>query len=357
MTHHHLARWACGAALAVALAAPRAPAQSAGLVERGVRAYQDVEFAAAATLLRRALAGGLSDSERIQALAYLGAAEVFAGPRGRDSARAVFRRLVLFDPRHRPDPLVFPPQVLAVYEEVRHATKAVRVEAPSEASFKPAVEGGGFVARLHPTSYQEIEVRIRREDGTVVRTLYVGPVSDSLDVRWNGLDMDDGEVRSGRYVLSVASRRAVGEPVVHTVLLPLRAEFVAPDTLPLLPMLPDSLLLPEQVPLSAGTGSLASGLLAAGAAIALPSLVANGTQPSGAQFAVAGVLSLTGIVGFVTQPGRVQRRHIAANTATRAEWQRRADDVRAENARRRDAARLMVWVGPATVIDSLGEGP
>lgn len=354
---HHLARWACGAALAVALTAPQAPAQSDGLVERGVRAYQDVEFAAAATLLRRALAGGLSDSGRIQALDYLGAADVFAGPQGRDSARATFRRLALFDPRHRPDPLVFPPQVLAVYEEVRRATKAVRVEAPAEASFKPAVEGGGFVARLLATSFHEIEVRIGREDGTVVRTLYVGPVSDSLDVRWNGLDKDDGEVRSGRYVLSVASRRSLSGPVVRTVLLPLRAEFVAPDTLALLPMLPDSLLLPEQVSLSAGIGSLATGLLASGAAIALPSLVADGTQPSGAQFAVAGALSVAGIVGLVTQPGRVQRRHMAANAATRAEWQRRADAVLAENARRRDAARLMVWVGPATVIDSPGEGP
>ena len=121
----HLAVWACGAALAVALAAPQASAQSDGLVERGVRAYQDVEFAAAATLLRRALAGGISDSERIQALAYLGAAEVFVGPQRRDSARAAFRRLVLSDPRYRPDPLAFPPRVLTVYEDVRRATKAV----------------------------------------------------------------------------------------------------------------------------------------------------------------------------------------------------------------------------------------
>jgi hypothetical protein len=122
-------------------------------------------------------------------------------------------------------------------------------------------------------------------------------------------------------------------------------------------MLPDSLLLPEQASRSTGIRPLATGLLASGAAIALPSLVADGTEPSGARFAVAGALGLVGIVGFVTEPGKVQRRHIAANVATRAEWQRRADSVRAENARRRDAARLMVWVGPATVVDSLGEGP
>jgi hypothetical protein len=167
--------------------------------------------------------------------------------------------------------------------------------------------------------------------------------------------MNDGEVRSGRYVLSVASRRTVSAPVVRVVKLPLRIEIVVPDTT-VMPTLPDSLLLPEQVSLRAGTGSLATGLLAAGAAIALPSLVAGGTQPSGAQFAVAGVLSLTGIVGFVTEPGRVQRRHMAANAATRAEWQRRAEAVRAENARRRDAAHLIVSVGPASVIDSLGGG-
>ena len=352
---HRFAAWGCGIALVLAFAAPQASAQSDGLVERGVRAYQDVEFEAAATLLRRALAGALSDSEQIQALDYLGAAEVFAGPQRRDSAQAAFRRLALIDPRHRPDPLVFPPQVLAVYEEVRRSTKAVRVEAPPEARFKPAVEAGGLSVRLHATSSHEIEVRIGREDGAVVRTLYVGPVSDSLDVRWNGLDMNDGEVRSGRYVLSVASRRSVSAPVVRVVKLPLRVEIVVPDTT-VMPTLPDSLLLPEQVSLRAGTGSLATGLLAAGAAIALPSLVADGTQPSGAQFAVAGVLSLAGIVGFVTEPGRVQRRHMAANAATRAEWQRRAEAVRAENARRRGAAHLIVSVGPATVIDSLGGG-
>ncbi|HJS44307.1 MAG TPA: hypothetical protein VJ755_12600 [Gemmatimonadales bacterium] len=352
---HRLAAWAGGIALTLVLAAAQASAQSDGLLERGVRAYHDVELEAAATLFRRALAGSLSDSEQIQTLDYLGAAEVLAGPQRRDSAQAVFRRLVLFDPRHRLDPLIFPPQVLAVYEDVRRATKAVRVEAPPEARFKPAVNGGGLAVRLHATSSHEIEVRIGREDGAVVRTLYVGPVSDSLDVRWNGLDMNDGEVRSGRYVLSVSSRRSVSGPVVRVVKLPLRAEIVIPDTIAL-PTLPDSLLLPEQVSLGAGTGSLATGLLAAGAAIALPSLVADGTEPSGAQFAVAGVLSLAGIVGFVTEPGRVQRRHVAANAATRAEWQRRAEAARAENARRRDAAQLIVWVGPATVIDGLGGG-
>lgn len=352
---HRLAASAFAVALTLVLAAPRASAQSDGLLERGVRAYNDVEFEAAASLFRRALAGALSDSDQVQALDYLGAAEVLAGPQRRDSAQAAFRRLALFDPRHRLDPLIFPPQVLAVYEEVRRTTKAVRVETPSEVRFKPAVEVGGLAIRLHATSSHEIEVRIGREDGAVVRTLYVGPVSDSLEVRWNGLDMNDGEVRSGRYVLLISSRRSVSGPVVRVVRLPLRAEVVVPDTIAV-PTMPDSLILPEQVSLGAGTGPLATGLLAAGAAIALPSLVADGTQPSGAQVAVAGVLSLAGIVGFVTEPGRVQRRHIATNAATRAEWQRRAEAARAENARRRNAAHLIVSVGPATVMDSQGGG-
>ncbi|HEX9611575.1 MAG TPA: FlgD immunoglobulin-like domain containing protein [Gemmatimonadales bacterium] len=352
----HLLRWALPAALAVTLAAPAAQAQSDGLVQRGLRAYQDVQFATAARMLRLALADTLGDGARTQALAYLGAAEVFAGPARRDSARSAFRRLVLLDPRHRPDPLVFPPQVLAVYDEVRRSTKAVRVEAAPEASFRPGGDGGGFIARLYGTSYHEVEVRIAKEDGAVVRTLYVGPVSDSLEVRWDGLDTDGADVRTGRYVLAVASRPSPGRPVVRMVQVPLRADLVALDTLALLPSLPDSLLRPERASLGAGIASLAAGLLVSGAALALPPLIADGTEPSGARFAVAGAVTLAGIVGLVTQPGRVRRRNVAANEATRAAWQRRVDELRVENARRRDAARLTVRVGTPRVIESVGEG-
>jgi len=86
-----------------------------------IRAYQDLDFDAAARLLRRVLtpplAMELSDAERARALSYLGAAEHY---RGRpDSAIAVFRRLAVLAPRDQPDTLIFPPEVTRLYNAVR----------------------------------------------------------------------------------------------------------------------------------------------------------------------------------------------------------------------------------------------
>jgi len=86
-----------------------------------IRAYQDLDFDAAARLLRRVLtpplAMELSDAERARALSYLGAAEHY---RGRpDSAIAVFRRLAVLAPRDQPDTLIFPPEVTRLYDAVR----------------------------------------------------------------------------------------------------------------------------------------------------------------------------------------------------------------------------------------------
>ncbi len=348
--------WVFAATLAGVLLARSAPAQTVDLVGRGVRAYENVELAAAATLLRRALAESLSTADEVRALTYLGATEVFAGSRRRDVAVSVFRRLLLVDPRQRPDPLVFPPQVLRVFEETRHSTKAVLVTIPADTGFTPGVADEAFVAALYATSFHEIEVRVAREDGSLVRTLYAGSVGDSLQVRWDGLDMEGAQIASGRYVLSVASRASPAGRIVRLVQVPLHAELVAPDTLaPLLPM-PDSLLRSERSSVGIGFASLAAGLLAGGAVLALPSVIADGTKPSQARFVVAGAVSIAGIVGLVTQPGRVRRRNIAANQAVRAEWQRRREERMAENARRRAAVRLTVRAGKPTVVDVVGAG-
>ena len=115
-------------ALALLLATPlRAQNDSASQVMNGaVRAYRDLEFDAAARMLRRVLtpplAIGLDDSGRARALTYLGAAEHYRGRQ--DSAIAVFRRLVALAPRHRPDTLIFPPEITRLYDTVRSSLPA-----------------------------------------------------------------------------------------------------------------------------------------------------------------------------------------------------------------------------------------
>ena len=119
-------------ALVVAVPTPL-PAQDESArdaMTRGIRAYQDLDLDVATTLLRRALSkegrGELDDSARVGALMYLGAAEFYRVRR--DSAAAVFRRLVLLAPRHRPDSLVFPPEITKLYNQVQQTLQTVSVE-------------------------------------------------------------------------------------------------------------------------------------------------------------------------------------------------------------------------------------
>ena len=118
----HVLALALLAALPAALPAQAGSARDA--LKHAIVAYQNLDFDLAATLLRRAVAGALSDSERVEALTYLGAAEHFrARP---DSAAAAFRRLIRLAPGYQPDTLIFPPEVTSVFTEVKGRTE-VRV--------------------------------------------------------------------------------------------------------------------------------------------------------------------------------------------------------------------------------------
>jgi hypothetical protein len=110
-------------ALLLLLATPlRAQSGGASEVMTGaVRAYRDLDFDAAARMLRRVLAPPLASEldsvERAQALTYLGAAEHYRGRQ--DSAIAVFQQLAVLVPSHRPDTLIFPPEITRLYDDVR----------------------------------------------------------------------------------------------------------------------------------------------------------------------------------------------------------------------------------------------
>ena len=128
-------------AMLLLLAAPlKAQSDSAsGVLNRAVRAYQDLDFDFAARLLRRVLASPLAaqldDAGRARALMYLGATEHYRGHP--DSTIAVFRRLVALAPDQRPDTLVFPPEITRLYDGVRSAATAVAVAPPPHAPPPP----------------------------------------------------------------------------------------------------------------------------------------------------------------------------------------------------------------------------
>src|SRR5437660_7314062 len=217
------------------------PAQSRELLGQGVKAYQALEYDAAAALLEQSLgrdsASGLADSLRARALTYLAATELFRGQR--DSAVGAFRQLVLLNPRYRPDELIFPPQVTNLFQEVRRATRAIAVAVPPVTELRTRIER--FTARVLTSSLADVTVTLAREDGTLMRQLYSGPVADSLLVSWDGLTAAGTAATDGRYLLQVTPRTPTADgPRARQVLLEVKQE--PPDTLawpPEPPFLPE----------------------------------------------------------------------------------------------------------------------
>jgi hypothetical protein len=83
--------------------------------------------------------------------------------------------------------------------------------------------------------------------------------------------------------------------------------------------------------------------------------VANDHNATPARFAVGAAVGVAGIAGFFTQQrGHPIDANIRANAPQREAWQRRVDAVKAENATRRSAVRMVVRATPQNVADRGG---
>jgi hypothetical protein len=345
---------AAALACVLALIAGRVEAQTpAALVAAGVRAYQDLDFDQAAGYLGRALAAGdraLSLDERTQALAYLGAVQVFRD-RG-DSAAAVFGRLVRLRPRYRIDALIFPPEVTSVFDRVRRSVRAVAVVYPDSAVFRAGQPG--FPIDLFPSVFQDARVQILNPDGSAARTVYGGPVGDSLRVEWDGRTTAGDPVPAGRYFLDVASLDSTGGPL-RIVRVPLEIGLTIGDTLPDPAPPADSVLLPERATSGPALQSLLGGLVLGTAVATLPGAVAQGGDLWSARFAVGGAIGLAGVTGFfLRRPGRPLPDNVAANDRLRAEWQRQRAAVAQQNQALKERATVRVRAGTPQVIEREG---
>ncbi|HVH11197.1 MAG TPA: hypothetical protein VM736_15490 [Gemmatimonadales bacterium] len=331
-------------------AAAQGSAQTAGVpFADGIRAYQDLRFEQAAALLRRDLArvspATASVAERTQGLAYLGAADLFRGQR--DSAVAVFRRLVRLDPRYRPAALLFPRTVTNVFDSVKVETRTILVVTPPDTEFSAGA--GAYRFWVVSSGFQSVEVSLRYQDGGPFRTLYVGPIGDSLRVQWDGLDAAAQPPSVKRVLLRVTSRAPTGE-LAGIVQQPLDVHLVHPDTLAWPRPPADSLFLPERAGSGPAQRAILGGVLLGGLIAALPTVV-GGDPPSGPRFAVAGTVGVAAMLGSVLhRPGRLLPANIATNQKRRDQWQRYLAGVKADNARRRDDIHVAVRAGEATAM-------
>lgn len=337
-----------------ALAVPAvAQGQTAGdLLAQGIRAYAVREYDGGAWLLRRALAfqgaDALAPAEAARALAYLTATELSRNQR--DSALVAARRLIVVDPRYRPDDQAFPPQVIAIFQEARRSAPTVSIRALSDTAIRPGVDA--FVVRLAATTGPDVTAALTNADGRVVRTLYTGPIRDSIDVRWNGLDVSGNPPPAGRYAITVIptgrDRRGT-----WTLRLPLELQRAAVDTAPPPPAPPDSLFRPERGDYPGAWKALVPAVVAGAAIVVLPKVVASGERPSSARLIVGGTVTVAGIAAFLShRPGRTLPANAEYNRNLRESWRRNAADISRRNAERARQSRMVIRPGAAVLTTS-----
>ena len=342
------------AVLAVALAglcaapAASARAQSASdLLGEGISAYQQLNFDAAIQLLARALQpglqGSLSDTQRLQGLTYLAASQLFA--RQQAAAAATLREVLQLDPRYEPDSLIFPPPVRRAFNQVRDSVKVVTVRLAARTMI--LVGRDTLPARVYASSLHDITARVGRADGKPVRTLYQGPILDSLTLRWDGRDAAGAPVAPGEYRLTVLSH-APGGDVVRSVMVPLAITAAPADTLAFPAQLPDSLLLPERTSAAPGLAALGVGVFGVALRAILPQVVGAGGGGSGGRFVVSGAVGLAGIIGLVHHGlGHSLPANATANATRRDAWRRQAEAARSGRELRIEAGPLMRVEGPS----------
>lgn len=325
------------ATAAILSSAPLAAQTPSNLLASGIRAYEDLDFAVAERVLARAAASeDASPTVRRQAMMYLGATEVLA--KHADSAEAVFRSLILDDPRYRVDELVFPPQISSAFDSVRRATPAVTLAVPSDT----LVERGGEVAiAVYPSTLHRVTLTVEGPD-SAAEVLLSSLVADSAEVRWQPAEPTGGSVR----YRVVARSLDLNGAVLRSVTVPVSVSRAPVDTAALPAPPPDSAYLPERAHDASGWRALAAGVGVGGALIALAPVVAPSADLSPGRFAIGGAVSLAGIVSFFThRPNRILHENVRANDALRRRWLAQRDSVAAANASARAAVPFVVRAG------------
>jgi hypothetical protein len=237
--------------------------------------------------------------------------------------------------------------VVAVYQEARRTTPSVTIRAPGDTEIRPG--SGVFVVRLGSATAPEVTAVVTGADGRVVKNLYTGTIRDSVDVRWNGLDAAGNTPPAGRY--SIVVTPASKDRRSWTLRLPLELARPVVDTAPLPPAPPDSLFKPERGDYKSAWQALIPGVVAAGAIVVVPNLVASGEQASKARLVVGGTVAIAGVAAFFSHhPGQRIPANEQYNHSLRESWKRNVAEISRRNAERLKGATLVIRPGAPSLI-------
>lgn len=313
---------------------------------------EDLNADSAVVLLDRALRQNSPDSTRVRAYTLLAIAHLSRSDR--TSARAAFEQALGMDAALRVDTLVvLHSDIRLVFAEARAAlgitgaaTLSVSMNTPMDTTVP--VASGRLLIEVRPTFRARVVLVVSLADAlapTWTDTALVGGVETR---EWDLRSMSGTVVAPGRYSLRATASAALGQMMSQAVERILIVSRVPVDTQPL-PMAPS--ILPESIQVRGGTpGSVGLGLAFGAAAALLPSFLGNSALKASADvnvaaYAVAGGVSLTGIIGlFAGHRWRPLPANAALNLEQRRSHQSRLEEVAASNRRARDGADVRIRV-------------
>jgi tetratricopeptide (TPR) repeat protein len=327
------------AALLLALGARPAFAQADSRLLRARVAYNDLDYAGAIQLARRALAQPLGRDEQVGAYEVLGYS--YGALDSTRQAVDAFRRLIFLAPDREPDVERVSPRITSLYASALGQVLVVRRLRVDSATF---VAGAGGV----PIRYEVSRT-------AMTRTRVVGPSTDlvvdsqtvvgAVQVEWNVRAADGRPLPSGEYEIVVTATEGTREEYSSSPVR-LRVDHGAVDTLFLLDSLPGYREQPEMVVPPRDWRPLALTVVFAGLTSAGVFALDNrdlGSGPRTAMISVASLSLATGLALSMRKPDpRPSQTNILYNRLVRELLARRNAEIASENADRRRQTLLTI---------------
>jgi len=320
-----------------AVPAQAAPAPQNATLRAAIQAYENLDFARAITLARRALGERMAGPDQARAYELLGFS--YSATDSQVKAVDAFKQAILLDPDRQLDANRVSPKITSLFYSALGQVLVVRQLQVDSARFV----GGQGAVPLRFTVTSPARVRVRAVSGSTSLLVDSAVLTGAVNLRWLARLPNGDPVPAGTWLVVVEATSAQN---TFSASRSLRVTYSAVDTLPHVTSLPGYKELPEtEVPPQSwrplGLAFLFTGGAAAGA-IALN----NGGLGSAPGRELVGVSIVTLAAGFVMtlrKPApRPAEGNILYNRLLREQLVQRNADIARENVKRRQQVQLTV---------------
>lgn len=325
--------------LSIPLTAYRSPlrAQSNPILRRASQAYNNLAFAQAITLARKASRERLGPDD--QARAYELLAFSYASLDSTRQATEAFKQVLLLSPDRALDAGRVSPKITSAFGLALAQVLVLRELRIDTTEF--VAGAGSLPIHFTVTRTARLRTRLIGPGGEITVDSALG--EGAVRLQWNGL-LANGQPPA-RGVYRVIVEASAGRDS-YAASLPLRIEAAAVDTLPHLTSLPGYNLLPETVVPPRSWKPVGLALMATSVALGGSLALESSKLGGGGRreiLAIGTGAALIGVLATVKKPAPVPARaNILYNSLVREQLAKRNAEIAAENAARRRQVKLAI---------------